>query len=138
MKKLLFLLMITALFGVACSETITKPQPDSIVTPPSEPAPTSLTSNEARTIAQKWLDEHPDVQLSSDNPNTLEYVCQNMTFNGEEYYMFQLDDAKIYWFSILVHTETGSLLHRFTPDGEFPVEEIEPLDDWYNRYYLEN
>jgi hypothetical protein len=26
--------------------------------------------------------------------------------------------------------ETGGLLFMMTPDGKFPVDEVEPLDDW--------
>jgi hypothetical protein len=44
----------------------------------------------------------------------------------------------MYWFSILVNVETGELLCRILPDGLDPTESIEPLDNWYNRYYGDN
>ena len=145
MNKLLLLLMAAMLFCSACSGIATPPQTNGDATPPTtqtssptnELTTASLTSDEARAIAQKWLDDHPDIQFSAAYPNVLEHNHRNMVVDGKEYYLFHLDNAEIYWFSILVHTETGTLLHRLMSDGEFPVEEIEPLDDWYNKYYLE-
>ena len=43
----------------------------------------------------------------------------------------------MYWFSILVNKETGEMLSRVVSDGEFSTEEIEPLDDYYRRYFEE-
>ena len=55
--------------------------------------------------------------------------------SGEDYFAFYVDSHEMYWFSILVHKETGALLSRIISDGEYPTEDIEPLDDWYSRYY---
>ena len=40
-----------------------------------------------------------------------------------------------YWLNFLVHKQTKSLYFMMISDGEEAVIEIEPLDDWYNRYY---
>jgi len=89
-----------------------------------------LTEAEARETAQAWLDNHPIKE-----PNILENEYDNAMIDGEEYYAFYIDSHEMYWFSILVHKETGALLCRVRSDGEFPEEDIEPLDDWYDRYY---
>ena len=124
--------MIVMFFCSACSNTAIIHQTNDDVTPAVTP---SLTVDEARIVAQAWLEEHPDVQFTGGMPNILKDEYSNMTVGDEKYYLFQLDNPEAYWFTILVHTETGTLLHRFMSDGEFPVEEIEPLDDWYNRSY---
>ena len=105
--------------------------------PTDAPDAELLTADEARTVAQSWLNERPDVQFTGELPNTLDNEYLNITVDGEEYYLFILDNPEAYWFSILVHTKTGALLNRFVSDGEFSLEEIEPLEDWYNRYYGE-
>ena len=89
-----------------------------------------LTEPEARKIAQTWLDHHPVRE-----PNTLEQEYEDDIANGEEYYTFYIDSWQMYWFSILVNKKTGDLLARTISDGEEVWEDIEPLDDWYNKYY---
>ena len=142
MKRLSLLLIVVLVFCSACSNALpddSAAPPITDVTPPqNEHAVTLLTADEARDIAQTWLDERPEVLFSGESPNVLEHEARNMAVDGEDYYLFYLDNPEAYWFSILVHTETGVLLHRFVSDGEFPEEEIEPLDDWYNRYYVED
>ena len=96
---------------------------------PNEPK-TFLDAGEAREIAQAWLDDHPIKE-----PNILESEYDSLTVDGEEFYMFFPDSHEMYWFSILVHKETGELLSRTRSDGESPIEEIEPLDDWYFRFF---
>ena len=159
MKKLSLLLAVVVLFCSACSSVTTQPSISDDITPTITPAsptlevpvsstpeipasPTSdvsvpalLTADEARNIAQTWLDEHPDVQFTGAMPNCFDVEYSDMVVDDEDYYLFHLDNPEAYWFSILVHTETGALLYRMMPDGEFPVEEIEPLEDWYSRYY---
>ena len=137
MKKLFLLLMVVMLLCSACSNVTVLPQVNDDITKTVTPHLTLLTSDEARVIAQVWLDEHPEVQFPGGMPNIIEDKYSNITVDNEEYYLFNLDNPEAYWFNILVHTETGTLLHRFMPDGEFPSEEIEPLDDWYNRFYGE-
>ena len=145
MKKLSLLLIVVMVFCSACSNNDAPPTVSDDVKPPSvqtDPlpktlAPTSLLPEDARAIAQAWLDEHPDIQFTGGMPNIFKHEYHDTVIDGEDYYLFFLDNPEAYWFSVLVHTETGSLLHRFMPDGEFPIEEIEPLDEWYNRYYGE-
>ena len=90
----------------------------------------TLTEVKAREIAQAWLDSHP-IQ----DPNVLELEYDNAIADDEEYYAFYLDSHEMYWFSILVRKETGELFCRVKSDGEFPTEDIEPLDDWYIRFF---
>ena len=55
-------------------------------------------------------------------------------YRGEEYYRFYYN--QMYWLDILVHNKTGKLLCIQTEDGENPGPPvIEPLDDYYNRYF---
>ena len=89
-----------------------------------------LPADEAREIAQAWLKDHPIKE-----PDILEREYDSLIVDGEEYYMFFPDSHEMYWFSILVHKETGELLARVKSDGESPIEEIEPLDEWYNRFF---
>jgi len=90
----------------------------------------SLIEAEAREIAQVWLEDHPIKE-----PNILELDYDNAIVDGEEYFAFYLDSHEMYWFSILVQKETGELLCRVRSDGEFPTVDIEPLDDWYDRFF---
>ena len=145
MKKLSLLLIAVMLFCSACSNNTIQPQVNDEATPtiaPASPTPTTpgspaLSPDEARSIAQTWLDKHPDIQFTGEMPNNFETESTIMAYDGEDYYLFYLDNPEAYWFSVLVHIETGTLLYRMMPDGEFPEEEIEPLEDWYNRYYGE-
>ena len=102
------------------------PAPEPAVEPPSLLAP-----DEARRIAQEWLYEHPI------DYHYLGRGYEDATIDGEEYFEFFLDEPYMYWFSILVHKKTGEMLARTVSDGMDYYEEIEPLDDWYNRYYTE-
>lgn len=94
-----------------------------------ETSSTSLTEPQARAIVQEWLDKHP-IQ----SPNTLESEYESAIVDSKEYYAFYLDSFEMYWFSILVHKETGELFSRVSSDGEEPTVEIDPLDDYYNKY----
>ena len=110
---------------------VTEAKTDSPVVPEVPSAPEAfLVAEEARGIAQAWLDDHPIKE-----PNILEREYDSLIVDGEEYYMFFPDSHEMYWFSILVHKETGEMLSRTRSDGESPIEEIEPLDDWYNRFF---
>jgi hypothetical protein len=47
-----------------------------------------------------------------------------------------MDDPGQYWFSILVHNETGEMLAMLTEDGQDPgPPDFKPIDDYYNRYW---
>ena len=89
-----------------------------------------LIADETRAIAQHWLDGHPINDLS-----ILESWYESVEVGGELYHAYYLDSINMYWFSILVNTNTGEMLSRMRSDGEEPIEEIEPLDDYYNRYF---
>ena len=52
--------------------------------------------------------------------------------DGEQYYYFPAKYIYMYYFNILVHMESGELLHFLIEDGMDPNNTIEPLDDWYN------
>jgi len=93
---------------------------------------TSLTEARARELAQEWLDEHEIY-----DPNTFEEEYEEAIVDGEEYFAFYIDSMQMYWFSVLVNKKTGQMLARTISDGLDSWEEIEPLNDWYMRYYGE-
>ena len=120
MKKLttlffVFLISITLLNVTSCvKKDSTKPSNDA----------------EARKHLQMWLNTHPiepPAILASENK---EYIHEN-----NRYYWFSLTDVQRYWLNFLVHKETGELFYMMLSDGEEPVIEIEPLDDWYKKLY---
>ena len=98
-----------------------------------------LTIAEARGIAQAWLDAHPDM-VTPYEPTTIrqdfyliEYAIEG--YNDEAYYLFDLEGY--YWLDILVNAKTGALLglHTEESDDPDPPTSVEPLDDYYNRFY---
>jgi len=89
-----------------------------------------LTAEQAREILQEWLDNHP-----FDRPAVLAFEHDEYSDGSAEYYHFSLDDMERYWLNFLVHKQTKSLYFMMISDGEEAVIEIEPLDDWYNKYY---
>ena len=91
-------------------------------------APT-FSANDARTIYSTWLSNHAEM---SEYTLGLHYKIYE---DGAYYYWFQAENPEWYWFNILADMETGELLFMMTPDGEDPTPTIEPLDDYYNRYY---
>lgn len=93
-----------------------------------------LTEDQARELAQAWLDDHPEMATPYE-PTTIAGVDEEMySYEGQEYYLVYLDGY--YWLDILVHSETGEMLCIVTEDSDEPVEPvIEPLEDYYNRYY---
>jgi len=94
------------------------------------PGTGALSENEARAIAQAWLKTHPIKE-----PDILESQFDNVAFEDEEFFAFYVDSYEMYWFRILVSKSTGEMFAMTRSDGEHPVEETEPLDDWYNRCY---
>ena len=91
----------------------------------------AISAGRARAIYNTWLESHTGLS---------EYTLNRESFsiyeaNGEYYYWFQAENMEWYWYNILVSFDTGELLFLMTPDGEDPVDTIEPLDDWYNTYY---
>jgi len=95
--------------------------------------PTLLTVEESRFIAQAWLDENP-----VEEPNLLDAdYYEEITHEGNDYYRFFHVEPWMYWFSILVNTETGDLNVMLIEDGMDPIPPvIEPLDDWYDSTYM--
>lgn len=93
-----------------------------------------LTAEQAQEIAQAWLDDHPEMATPYE-PTTIAGLDEEMySYKGQEYYLVYLDGY--YWLDILVHSETGEMLCIVTEDSDEPVEPvIEPLEDYYNRYY---
>ena len=115
------------------------PEPGETPAPPTEtsamtldiPAIGLLTAGEAKAAYDAWLDEHANLSsytLSGQTAEVYEYY-------GEQYYLFHTEDTLTYWYNILVHPDTGELLIMVTSDGEESETEIEPLDNWYNRYF---
>ena len=98
---------------------------------PSSPPSTLLSVDEAMALYNAWLNSHTDVSSYTLNKQSYE----TYEFNGEQYYLFHANEMSMYWYNILVKKDTGRLLLFMTPDGEYPTPSVEPLDDWYNRFY---
>lgn len=130
---LVILLSVTILTG--CNTTFVKEdeiivKEDEIVVKEEE----GLTKTGAWDLVQQWLDEHPDM-ITPYEPTKIAGMDDEMYFyNSEQYYFFEL--SGYYWLDILVHSETGELLCIITEESDEPVEPvIEPLMDYYNRFY---
>ena len=95
---------------------------------PDVSAPTELTVDEALELHNAWFDNRED----SPEPLNRETV-ELYEFDGARYYLFRAEEPSMYWYNILVHTETGKLLFMMTPDGEDPVTMIQPFDDYYEN-----
>ena len=91
-----------------------------------------LTALEAKELIYAWLADHPDVtEFDLDN-----YAYDIFGYNNEEFYRFHYSPK--YYLDFLVNSKTGELWCRQITDGEFPDDPvIEPLEDYYNRYYGE-
>ena len=89
-----------------------------------------LAPDEARALYYTWLETHTELSdyALSDETGTYKW-------NDEDYYWFHANEISRYWYSILVHKETGAMLFMMTSDGEEPVTTVEPLDDWYDKQY---
>jgi len=92
----------------------------------------SISANEARILAQMWLNDHP---LRPPDILELERDHEDAYYYGDDFYAFYIDNDEMYWFSILVNKKTGQMLARTISDGEHYWEDIELLDEWYDRYY---
>ena len=96
---------------------------------PSEPE--LLSVDDAIAIYNTWLDNHDELSsytLDAGSHQLFELL-------GEQYYLFSANADLLYWYNILVHTETGELLFMMTSDGEHPTTSVEPLDDWYDSNF---
>ena len=86
----------------------------------------SSSDDDPYNIVQTWLNNHPAMGAS--------ILFESYGGLYQEYYRVDLND--MYWISILVHRETGELFCLLTEDGPEPGPPvIEPLDDYYNRYW---
>jgi len=132
-KRLVALIAIALCICVlsACEQSNPVADPTPAITEiPVPEAPKEYASPDAKAIAQAWLDNHPIHE-----PNILMDEFEDAEVDGEAYYAFFVDSIEVYWFSILVHKETGEMLCRISSDGEYPTVDIEPLDDWYSEVY---
>ena len=89
-----------------------------------------LTADEAWYMLQSWLDTHP-----LDEPKYLTDEYFEHSLDGQDYYVFSLDDMSMYWANFLVNKNNGEFLFMMISDGEETHIEVEPLQDWYDRYY---
>jgi hypothetical protein len=88
-----------------------------------------LSANDARTIYNTWLGKHTEMSGYTLGSHYDTYA------DGAHYYWFHAENPQWYWYNILVYWNSGDLLFMMTPDGEDPTPVIEPLDDYYDRYY---
>ena len=93
-----------------------------------------LTETEAWELVEQWLEEHPEMATPYE-PTTIAEIAEEMyVYNDEEYYYFELNGTD--WLDILLHPETEEMLLVVTEYADEPVEPtIEPIMDYYNRYY---
>ena len=89
----------------------------------------ALSADDARAVYRTWLSRHGAMSAYTLGPH------YDLYEDGGYYYWFQAENPEWYWFNILVHMDTGELLFMMTPDGEDPEPEIEPLDDYFERYF---
>ena len=88
-------------------------------------ASTGLTVEEALAAYDLWFDNRDD------DPTPLnKQPVEIYEFEGRDYYRFAAEEPSMYWYNILVNTQTGELLFMMTPDGEDPVATIQTLEDW--------
>lgn len=125
MKKitvLVFVLLLSIAMLAACGQ--------------GDDQPMVMTDREAWDLVETWLEEHPEMATPYE-PTTIASLEDEMyVYNGEEYYHFLLNGY--YWVDILLHPETGEMLSVETEESDEPVEPvIEPLMDYYDRYYSE-
>ena len=92
-------------------------------------ADANITADEAWDIYHTWLSNHAKM---SEYTLSLYYDIYE---DGAYYYWFCAENPEWYWYNILVDMETGELFFMMTPDGEDATPLIEPLDDYYSRYY---
>jgi len=100
--------------------------PTSITTSTHDPISGLLTSDGAFAVYDSWLDNHTDMTPISRQSEIYEY-------RGEQYYHFPAKSTYNYYYNILVHMESGKLLHMLIEDGMYPITLIEPLDNWYDK-----
>jgi len=99
--------------------------------------PAFLTADEAIAIYDAWKNER-----YGDNPDRSNFNLHSKSYGkyeifGEQYYYFRAEDDDKYWYNILVHMETGELLHVTIYDGMFGGEDVMTLADYYTQYLLD-
>ena len=116
----------------ASTEETDASPPAELTESPSAGSTAVLSIEEAREIAQAWLDEHPVRE-----PDLIDKEeHEDVDHDGDSYFRFFHIEPMMYWFSILVNVESGELLVMLTEDGMEPGPPvIEPLDDWYYRTF---
>jgi len=131
--------------SVASTSTPTaSPTPDTPLTTPDSTKPDNtprvdtpppvvlLTVNEARDIAQRWLNDNSTRESYTLDRN----YHDEYTHRGENYYLFIDVEIQKYWFNVLVHMETGALFVMILDDGmDASPPQIEPIAEWFDRVY---
>jgi len=112
-------------------ELTTPPPPSLTPTPaPSTPQPdngtTTLSAEEAERILQNWLDTHP---FSEGLLSAIGQVHE-ITYNGDEFYMFELWIERDGKHEVIVHKDTGVIYYYRSPRNNEHYEGM-LLDEWY-------
>ena len=90
-----------------------------------------ISAYDAWVIYDVWLDRNWEL-----NDYTIDlHSYEIYELDGEYYYWFRANNPEWYWYNILVNMYPGEILFMMISDGEYPVVEIEPLDDFYNRHF---
>jgi len=125
---------VSELSPVPVEEPVNTPHVDNNIPENNDentPEATLISVDEARVKAQTWLIANPIyIEYLLDSDYSIE------SYRGVEYFRFYMLEPSYYWFSILVHKETGDLYCMLIEDGMDPAPpHVEPLDDWYNNVF---
>jgi len=106
---------------------------DWVVGKHAEKKPALLTTNEAVTIYNDWMDNRAYQQDDFSQYRISKKSHGEYTIFGEQYYFFAAEDEYMYWYNVLIHIETGEILFMYSSDGMHSETVIEQLDELYNN-----
>ena len=89
-----------------------------------------LSAEEARSLLQAWLDEHPLQPPVTIAPDYEEHSAQ-----GNDYYLFTLVSTVDYYPLVLVNRQSGVLSLVFGPEDLDPPVASFPPGDWYAEHF---
>ena len=91
---------------------------------------TALTIEEALAFYDAWLEGNSEAIADSSHYGLERSSRTIYVIFGEQYYFFSAEEDDLYWYKILVHTETGELLLMECTDGMYAETTIVPLEAW--------
>ena len=90
----------------------------------------AISAEKARTMYETWIETRPSMShfVLSPLPNKIYEI------DGNYYYWFWADYYEWYWYNVLIDINSGNMLYMMISDGEETYIEIEPLDDFFDKY----